>query len=235
LEDYAQGKASDPFLRCALKPVEQLTEDEQSFLLQYFFQANAHRMIHRYPQYGALYDAWLAAGQNATRAPVLRRRFLPRSASSVATGVVRRRVPRTWSLLGRKQQEAIEKVLPIYGEFARRGQIEISITPFYHPILPLLCDTQIAEISHPYVALPSRFRYPDDARHQLRTAREYVETAIGVAPAGLWPPEGSVSDEALGIAAETGFAWFAMDNSVLARTLDHPAGAEETYRPYIWQ
>src|SRR5437763_5869680 len=69
VEEYASGKASDGFLRAALKPAEELTDDEKTFILQYFFQANVGRMIYRYPRYGELYDAWRAAGQSFTRAP----------------------------------------------------------------------------------------------------------------------------------------------------------------------
>ena len=56
-------------------------------------------------------------------------------------------------------------VLPEYRHAAERGQIEISTTPYYHPILPLLCDTDIARISNPHTPLPQpAFRYPRDAR-----------------------------------------------------------------------
>ena len=88
-------------------------------------------------------------------------------------------------MLGRKQIEVIGKVIPVYREFAARKQIEVSTTPFYHPILPLICDSQIAEVAHPYVPLPSRFRYPQDARHQLQTACVYMDNRIGI-PSG-WP------------------------------------------------
>ena len=103
--------------------------------------------------------------------------------------------------MGRKQQEIIGKVIPVYREMAGAGQIEISTTPYYHPILPLLCDSNIAAVSHPGVPLPPPFRYPEDAHIQLEMARQYVEREFGVAPVGLWPSEGSVSDEAFGIAA----------------------------------
>ncbi len=61
---------------------------------------------------------------------------------------------------------------------ARRTQIEISTTPFYHPILPLLCDSDIAGISHPDVPLPRRFRYPQDAALQLDMARDFIAARI---------------------------------------------------------
>ena len=93
----------------------------------------------------------------------------------------------------------------------QRGQIEISTTPFYHPIFPLVCDTEIALRSNPNSPVPRPpFRYPEDAREQLVRARRYHEQRFGALPAGLWPSEGSVSDQALEIAAELGFRWFAI-------------------------
>ena len=90
-------------------------------------------------------------------------------------------------------------------------------------------------MSHPGVPLPPRFRYPEDARTQLEMAREYVEREFGVAPVGLWPSEGSVSDEVFGIAAEVGFGWAATDSGVLGRTLGRAIGVEAIYRPYRWE
>ena len=63
---------------------------------------------------------------------------------------------------------------------------------------------------------------------------------FGAKPAGLWPSEGSVSDQALTIAAEEGFQWFGTDEGVLGRTLNVgffrdakgiPANAERLYKP----
>ena len=254
VEEYAAGKAEDPFLKCALKPAEELTEAEQDFILRYFFAGNPGRMICRYPRYGELYDAWRAADQNTQRARRLfgvaafcdlqalsqlawfDEEFLtadPEIRELVARG--RDYTFQDQALLGKKQTELLNKVLPVYREFGARGQIEISTTPFYHPILPLICDSNIAEVSHPYVPLPGRFRYPQDARRHLERAQEYILDRFGALPAGLWPSEGSVSDEVLGIAAELGFRWIATDNGVLARTLGCPAGVQETYRPYLWR
>ena len=67
---------------------------------------------------------------------------------------------------------------------------------------------------------------------QLERSRAYIEEKFGVSPKGLWPSEGSVSDEALALAAECGFTWSGTDNGVLARTLGHGAGSHETYRAY---
>jgi alpha-amylase/alpha-mannosidase (GH57 family) len=122
--------------------------------------------------------------------------------------------------LREKQIELLGLVLPEYRKAAAMGQIEISATPFYHPILPLLCDSDIARVSNPGTPLPvPPFRHPEDAREQLFRARAYHERVFGKVPDGLWPSEGSVSDDALAIAADLGFKWFATDEGVLGRTL----------------
>jgi alpha-amylase/alpha-mannosidase (GH57 family) len=146
------------------------------------------------------------------------------------------------SALQQKQMELLRMVLPAYREAAQRGQIEISTTPFYHPILPLICDSDIARVANPGTPLPRRaFRHPEDAREQLQRARAYHERVFGGKPAGLWPSEGSVSDQALAIAAEEGFEWFGTDEGVLGRTLNVgffrdangiPANADRLYKPW---
>lgn len=254
LEEYAAGSADDPWLTCAVRPAEALSEPELDLILRHFFSANPARMIYRYPRYGELYEAWQAANRNPQRARLLFGTAALRDLQVLSqlawfdeeylTGdpEIRELVVkgRDYTLadqerLARKQSEALRAVLPVYREFSQRGQIEISTTPFYHPILPLLCDSNVAELAHPYVPLPSRFRYPQDARLQLERARRYMAQRFGMAPAGLWPSEGAVSDEVLDLATETGFRWAASDNGVLARTLGRTAGAEETYRPYVWR
>ncbi|MBI2687938.1 MAG: glycoside hydrolase [Acidobacteria bacterium] len=244
VEEYAAGKADDPFLRLAMKPAETLTDTEKQFLLRYFFQANVEHLILRYPRYAELYQSRTRpyVAQDYRDLQVLSQLawfdefFLIRDKEIAA--LVRK--GRDYSIddqvkLGQKQTEVLGYVVPAYRKFAAAGQIEISTTPFYHPILPLICDSNVAGVSNPHVPLPTRYRYPEDAREQLRRARIYMEEHTGVAPIGLWPSEGSVSDEALTLAAECGFKWFATDNGVLSRTIGRDAGVVETYRPYLWK
>jgi len=165
IEDYASGQAADPFLDCAIKPAEQLTEGEQEFILRYFFQANSARLIYRYPRYAELFEAWQKSGNNPQRG---RRLFATQDYRDLQVlsqlawfdeefqdkdaevkGLVSK--GRNYSLedqalMARKQREILAAVVPVYKEFAARGQIEISTTPFYHPILPLICDSNIAAV-----------------------------------------------------------------------------------------
>jgi len=139
------------------------------------------------------------------------------------------------ALLGPKQTVAMRNALTVYKEFADRGQIELSASPYYHPILPLICDSNIAQTAHPYGPLPSQYSYPGDAEEQMRRSCLYFEEKFGRTPDGLWPPEGSVSDETFRLAARVGFRWTATDEGVLTRTLETDANASTTYRAYQWQ
>ena len=244
IEEYASGKASDPFFDCAIAPAEALSEAQRTFVKRYFFQANVDHMIRRYPRYGELYDR--RTGDFTVRdlrdLQVLSQLVWYDEDLLSADGELQELVqkgrdfsPADQALMTGKQREALRQVLPVYRDFAARGQIEISTTPYYHPILPLLCDSDIAGQSHPDVPLPERFRYPQDARAQLERARDYMRRTLGTEPAGLWPSEGSVSDEVLALAADCGFTWAASDNGVLGRTLDQPPGVEVTYQAYVWE
>jgi alpha-amylase/alpha-mannosidase (GH57 family) len=248
IDEYANGTASDPFFDCAVMPAEDFSEAQRAFVLKYFFQANVPRVINNNARYRELLERCDRFAPGSFSIQDLRDLQVLNQLIWFDHDLVARdaelqelmRKGRNYSLddqalMARKQREALARVLPVYRDFAARGQIEISTTPFYHPILPLVCDSQIAEVAHPGVKLPSRFRYPEDARQQLQRARSYMKEKLGVAPAGLWPSEGSVSDEALTLAAECGFRWAATDNGVLARTLGHDAGCEETYQAYAWR
>jgi alpha-amylase/alpha-mannosidase (GH57 family) len=244
IEEYAEGKASDPFLDCALQPAEELTEAQRNFIVKYFFQVHVERIVYRYPRYRELYEKRdqrysvqdLRDLQIYSQIAWFDEDVLARDGelrALIATG--RDFTREDQAIVARKEGEALKRVLPVYREYAAKGQIEISTTPFYHPILPLLCDSDIARVPHPGVPLPTRFQYKVDARVQLERSRAYIEEKFGISPQGLWPSEGSVSDEALALAAECGFTWSGTDNGVLARTLGHPAGSYETYRAYCWR
>jgi alpha-amylase/alpha-mannosidase (GH57 family) len=252
LEEYAAGTAADPFLQMALQPAESMSDAGREFLLRHSFYSDPQRMIYRYPRYGELFDAWQTQRNSGSRSLFGIQEFRdlqmwsqlawfdeefqehdPEVAEWVRRG--RNFTVADQRRMGEKQREIVGKVIPEYQKLAASGQIEISTTPYYHPILPLLCDSNIAGVSHPGVPLPPRFRYPQDARRQLTLARDYVTRHFGKPPAGLWPSEGSVSDEAFAIAAELGFQWAASDSGVLNRTLGRGVPVDGLYRPYEWR
>jgi alpha-amylase/alpha-mannosidase (GH57 family) len=259
LEEYANGTFHEPWFALAFKKTENLTRGDKSELLGRAFQVNHERLISRWPRFAELFEWSRPAGGAQALITFTARDWRDLQVLSqlawmeeewfkkdpVASRLANRGKDfseHDKEALKAKQLELIALVLPAYREAAARGQIEISTTPFYHPILPLLCDSDIARVANPGTPIPRRaFRRPEDAREQLRRAKEYHERVFGKRPLGLWPSEGSVSDQALAIAAEEGFQWFGTDEGVLGRTLNVgffrdssgiPANAEKLYQPW---
>jgi alpha-amylase/alpha-mannosidase (GH57 family) len=237
IQDYVDGAAKDPFLAVASKPARDLSQDERRFALQYLFQANPQNLIGRYPRYRELWERFRDHGDHPERAE---RYFQPQDFTDLqvlsqiawfdeffledkdVAGLVAK--GRNYSLDDQKfviarERELLAKVLPAHAQAAQKGLIEISATPFYHPILPLVCDTNAGAISSPGLPLPqNRFRHPEDAREQLTRALDLHQQVFGVRPKGIWPSEGSVSEEVLAIANGLGIQWMATDEGVLGRT-----------------
>src|SRR5256712_13601200 len=237
LEEYASGKFDEPWFATAFKPANQLTPEDKAEILTRAFQINYDRLLARWPRYVQLHQ-WVSA-QGPERAvqtfserdwrdlQLLSQLAWMDEEYLASDPVVSKRASKGTDFTEKAKQalcakriELLGRVLPEYCKAASKGQIEISATPFYHPILPLLCDSDIARVSNPWTALPNpAFRHPEDAREQLMRARGYHERVFGRPPVGLWPSEGSVSEEALTLAAELGFQWFAPDEGVLGDAL----------------
>jgi alpha-amylase/alpha-mannosidase (GH57 family) len=265
IQDYVAGSARDPFLDIASKPAADLSDPERRFAVDYLFQANPKRLIGRYARYRELWEMFRGAGADSNRAvrvfseqdltdlQVLSQLawfdelFLaePDMSALVAKG-------RGFSLDDQRhviarEREIMAAVLPAYADAARRGQIEISATPFYHPILPLVCDTDQGAVSHPGLRLPhSPFRCPADAKEQLQRALDFHEKTFSVRPRGVWPSEGSVSEQVLEIACGLGIQWMATDEGVLGRSVGfvftrdssgrlNPGGPERLYTPWCYE
>jgi alpha-amylase/alpha-mannosidase (GH57 family) len=265
IQDYVSGKAHDPFFDLVSKPAKELTAADRRFALQYLFQANPVNMIGRYPRYRELWEKYRSTSarpegpesyfvardyadlQVLSQLAWFDEFFLtePDIAALVQKGEDFTREDQQF--VAAKEGEILAKVLPAYAEAVQRGGIELSATPFYHPILPLLCDTNVGAESSPGLPLPTRrFRHPDDASLQIKRALDSHQTLFGVRPKGLWPSEGSVSDEALKLACRQGVEWMATDEGVLGRSLDFnfarhngdhltAEGAERLYNIYRYE
>jgi len=139
-------------------------------------------------------------------------------------------------LLIDETEKIISQVLPKHKELQDKGQIEIITSPYYHPILPLLTDTNIAKVGMPHVVLPkTRFHQPDDAEHQIKTGLELYEKIFNKKSKGMWPSEGSVSSDIVPMFAKNGISWIATDEEILFQTLGETNGSADNgvlYKPY---
>jgi alpha-amylase/alpha-mannosidase (GH57 family) len=129
--------------------------------------------------------------------------------------------------LERACRRTLAAVIPLHRALAERGQVELTATPFAHPILPILVDSDDAVIDRAGSAHPPRFSYPADARGQLELGLDVLREAYGSAPTGWWPAEGAVGQNVVEIFKGAGARWLATDEGVLALALGRePAPAE---------
>jgi alpha-amylase/alpha-mannosidase (GH57 family) len=251
--DYQQGGARDLFLSHTQKPAADLTEAERRFILRYFFMANWETTIKPLPRYYALLQDRGMWPDDETLDRALSR-FKARDYLDLQVlfnlAWFGFKALEDWPSLaelktkGRDyteqdkaaviqiQQAILQKLISLYKHLETAGQVELTTSPFYHPILPLLIDTNIARRSMPGAALPEPFTAPEDARVQVTEALSFHARLFGRKPRGMWPSEGSVCPELIPILNEAGVQWIATDEEVLTHSISLPSRAEGLYRPY---
>lgn len=119
--------------------------------------------------------------------------------------------------------ELLAGIIPRYRRLAERGQAELSVTPYGHPIVPLLLDFHAARESAPATTLPHHARYPggaDRATWHVAEGLRLFTAAFGMKPMGCWPSEGAVSRGTLEALEQFGFRWAASSSNVLRASLD---------------
>jgi len=255
IQDYAAGTAVDPFLEKGKAAPADLENDARIFLLENFFSANRQRMIEPSRRYMEL--LYMAGEGKPGSARDRVRHFSDQDLLDLQvlfflawTGeAARRRYPAFAELVAKgegftaadkellfaTQQELLQAIIPCYKRLHQAGRVELAVSPYYHPILPLLCDVRSAQTAMPRVTLPAAiFRHPEDARAQVRRGIEYFKQVFGFTPSGMWPSEGSVSNEALEIIADSGIGWIATDEDILVKSLEGGLGdhKERLYRPW---
>lgn len=258
---YAEEGGSDRHLDVSRLSADGLSEQDAVYLLHQFFMANVDNLIRPYPRYFELYQKRNAGHQTAEQALL---RFTERDLRDLQVwnnltwfhplAFERDAELRELRTKGRhytegekrrvleKQIEVLRQIIPLHRELADRGQVELTTTPYYHPIMPLLLDKRCARQAMPEVALPRFLEpYPADLRVHLERGIAMHQQQFGVAPAGMWPSEGSVSQEVIPAIAQAGIQWIATDEEILARSTGgwisrDPQGAvrhpEMLYRPW---
>ena len=256
LEEYLPpARLSDVFLELSRKPAAELTEAEKRFLLEHFFLANWERMVKPYARYHDLFVKRGALIEEETW-PAILKRFKPQDYLDLQVWFnlvwidpwLRQQDPALAKLEAKEssfteaekrqvldaQLVILQRILPAYRAAQERGQVELTTSPYYHPIVPLLCEIRNAHTALPRLPLPEvTFRHPEDARWHLRQAVARHQTLFGRQPAGLWPPEGSVSEELVQLALEAGLRWLATDEEILWRTLKVTRSPSLLYRPHL--
>lgn len=238
LEDYAEGLAMDPYLALSLGDEHQLNDKQRRYIIEHFFDGNHHTLVDPHPRYGELfhqrreqgYQWCLEHWQAEDYGDLLAWHNLawidplfwddPEIARWLAQG-------RGFTLsdrqrIYRKQRELIRRIIPQHRAMQEAGQLEVTTTPYTHPILPLLADTHAGRVAVPEMALPkNRFLWSEDIPRHLRKAKTLYRERFLRDPRGLWPSEQSVSPAILDDIRAEGFEWICSDEAVLGWSLGH--------------
>ena len=255
LEAYARGVAVDRDEQIARKPVESLTAAERAHLLRQDFSADWDTWVKPMPRYAEL----LAKRGDLSRIDLQRAQAAFSTQELLDLQVhfmlawmgfaARREQPIVAELLRKEKgfteaektrlldasRKIASGIVPRWRALLKAGKAEITCSPMFHPILPLLVDSDSARRAMPDAALPPRFQYPQDAREQVRRGLARAEQDFGVRPVGMWPSEGSVSPEVVQLLGAEGVRWCATDQGNLERSdVETPSEARPAhFAPWI--
>lgn len=234
IDEYLNGEARDKVVSLTAVSPKDLSDEEKSEIIRLFFLANFKNMIQPYPRYLELYDKahspdfdisrfedrdWLDLqvwynltwfGYYSAKREVAGRLFIKGKDFN----------ENEKKSLQDEQFEILRKINYQYRKLKELEQIELSCSPMYHPILPLLIDSAAAKESRPDQKLPEpKFTYPQDAERQIREGIETFNKVFSHYPRGMWPSEGSVSDDVLKMLIDNGIDWIATDEQILFNSL----------------
>ena len=255
IREYTQNNGlEDKFFVISRKKSSQLKEEEKAFIILNFFMANWETMVKPYPRY---YDLLIKRGELVAPAQISQiikhfkeQDFLDlqvwfnlswfdpiyKEKDAALKNLIQKGAyfsEEEKNIVLDKQLEILKQIIPYYKQAQDHGQIEITTSPYYHPILPLLCNQEVALEALPGLKLPkAKFKYPQDAQRQLEMAIENYQTNFGRKPRGLWPPEGAVSEGMLPLLIKNGLNWIATDEEALFRSIGKTRTEQLLYRPY---
>ncbi|MDO9051444.1 MAG: glycoside hydrolase family 57 protein [Methylotenera sp.] len=263
LEDYTQqfkqNTIRDPLLALLIKKdLENINLDQCHLIVQSCFKSHHEKMLTPFPHYQRLLQLYQLVEPMMTndqfhylsaqyKADLLVWYHLAWCGESLRrTNKVVQALMAKGSLFTYEERQqlyvvigdTISNLIPRYKALMVRKQIEISTTPYYHPILPLLLDFKSTLDAMPDAPLPENTRYmggQSRAVAHILSAKKAHQHYFGVVPRGMWPAEGAVSHAALSLMAEHGVEWAATGQGVLANSLIKSNLSVENKDDYLYQ
>lgn len=234
--DYAEKNAHDIHSRLTITPEEQLNHEDKIFILNNFFDSNYQTMILTNEEYHRLYQIVQAHGTvnteiftNQEYADIMALFNLAWIDPSFKTSnkELKRLVKKgkNYTLEDRieiieLQREIIRKIIPTLKKLSDKNKIEITTSPYYHPILPILLDykniRKNAATDDELLYLKTEL----DAKVQTQMALDRVEEIFGKRPKGIWPSEQCVSGKTLEMLSNLGVEWTISDEGILASSIN---------------
>src|SRR5712692_10591218 len=229
IEDYGKEESVDLFLNLSKRDAAELTAEERGFTIRWMRESPRALRVQQSPRYLELASRSAEAQFTTQDMRDLQVWFNlawcdPAWAESDPRLADLKRRDRDFSEadkdpLFEAQMEMMQKVIPKYRELADRGQAELTFSPYYHPILPLLAHVDSARTANPQIQLPDRhFSHREDAQRQIELGQGLFERLVGRRPTGMWPSEMAVGESVIGLATQANVDWMISDEEVLARS-----------------
>ncbi len=247
LDDYLHD-ILDSVQRLSLVKAAELSDENKTEILASFFRCNRETMIKPYARFAEL-EA-LSMTENAMHRFELRDWLdLQVWYNLCWIGPVSRLQPSIHCLFekGRDFSEEdkmtvlmhhrmiMKNIIPLHQELSASHRAELSVSPLYHPILPLLLNTDAAKEALPDISLPPhQFAFRPDAEWQVARAQQVFEENLNTSAKGMWCSEGSVSDETLSLLADYNLSWTATDEDVLRNTKGTAYRSTDIYFPHTF-
>ena len=259
IDDYAtqianflseQSPIGDPLLSALASPTLPIQSLDQKKLIYWCSRSNEQHVIQRFPVYERLLKlsekleespdsieyindqyihdllvwyhlCWLA--ENVRRTDIRIKRLLKKE--------------HTFDLHDRHELltvigEHMSSIIPRYRNLAESKQIELSTTPYAHPIVPLLVDLKCTTDAMPDAPLPSHDVYPggvERSRWHIEKSISVFEQYFGFAPVGCWPSEGAVSAATCNLLQAYDFKWVASGAGVYWNSIKSLQAAEQLH------
>lgn len=234
--EYAEKDAHDIHSRLTITPKNKLNEEDKIFILNNFFDANYQTMILTNEEYHRLYQIVQAHGTtntdiftNQEYADIMALFNLAWIDPSFKTSNkdLKRLVKKgkNYTLEDRIQiidiqRDIIRKIIPTLKRLANKNKIEITTSPYYHPILPILLDYKNIKKNAPADDEILSLRTELDAKVQTKMALDRVEQIFGKRPRGVWPSEQCVNGKTLDMLSQLGVEWSISDEGILASSIN---------------
>ena len=235
IEDYSHS-AHDIHSKITVTPVENLTDDDKLYILNYFFDINYENLIAKNPRYNELYlkrysnsDIGIADFSLQEYSDIMTLFnllwFDPMWYGKYPLLNELKEKGQNYSLDDRIRlielnRTIIRQIIPTFKKYQDEGRIEILTSPYHHPIMPILINANDIKFPSIKYQLPEcKISMVQDVKDQLKLAFEKIKDTFGKYPQGVWPSEHFISQKTLDLIANIGAKWVITDESVLSNSL----------------
>ena len=228
--EYAEKGLHDIHSRLTVTPIKDLSDDAKLFILNNFFDANYRTMIYPSEEYNRLYQK--IQGNAETNINV----FTDQEYSDLMAlfnlvwfdPVYKTKYPELKKLYKKGknytdedrikiidiQRDIMRKIIPTYKKYWQDERIEISTSPYFHPILPILLDCE-------NVKKDFSLNSQTDAKLQTQFALDRIEELFGKRPRGIWPSEQCIDSKTMELFSSLGVDWTISDEGILSDSINY--------------